>query len=112
MVKNTKERGKIARVALIIPEIIMEPSSWPAISICPVCVKRLINKAASMGPAEAIPTSPKEFSSPCSPLRFATPRPRAMINGVVIAPVVAPEASKAMAWEILSVIAISPKITI
>lgn len=60
-------------------------------------IDMLIKSPARIGPADAIPTSPKESSSDKSPLREATPRPRAIINGVVIAPVVAPDASKAMA---------------
>lgn len=57
------------------------------------------SKTAMITPAEAMPNKPKLSSSEASLSFFSTeiPTPRARIKGTVRAPVVAPEASKAMA---------------
>ena len=91
--------GKIAKVEDLNPDI---RADWWAASSSKTFVESIdidIISPARIGPADAIPTSQKEFSSPLvSPFNLLTPRPRAIINGVVIAPVVAPDASKAIAW--------------
>ena len=91
--------GKIAKVEDFNPEI---KADWWAASSRKTFVESIdidIIRPARIGPADAIPTRPNEFSSPLlSPFNLLTPRPRAIMNGVVIAPVVAPDASKAIAW--------------
>ncbi len=58
----------------------------------------LIIIIANIGPAEASPTIPKLSSSDVlPPFSCETPYPKANINGVVIAPVVAPDASTEIA---------------
>ena len=110
--KNTKVIGKIAKLADLNPEI---KASWWACSSSKIFfefIDIVIKSPARIGPVDAIPTRPKEFSSPFfSPFNLLTPRPRAIIKGVVIAPVVAPDASKAMAWPKSFTINIRIKIT-
>ena len=70
-------------------------SACPCIFFKPAIT--LINIIAKIGPHDAIPTRPKLSSSDILPLfNWETPSPRAKIKGVVIAPVVAPEASTEM----------------
>lgn len=77
----------MAGVELIKPDISEVWATSSATISPPPPTKRLINKPAIIGPVEASPTRPKESSSLFSPLRFATPSPKAIIKGVVIAPV-------------------------
>ena len=77
-------------------------ASWPGIEPESGSSERTNNpkiNTARMAPAEAIPTRPKLSSSADCVFRFrdATPTASANMKGTVKAPVVDPEASKAMA---------------
>ncbi len=110
--KNTKLIGTIAKVADLKPEYMADVWATSSIKTFDESIERLINNPARIGPADAMPTRPKEFSSPLLyPFNLLTPRPRAIIKGVVIAPVVAPDASKAIAWPRSFVISMRIKIT-
>ena len=112
IIKNTKVIGSMARLADIKP--LKRADFWPdsEITVFAGSIDMVIKSAARIGPVDAIPTRPKEFSSPLlSPLSLLTPSPRTIIKGVVIAPVVAPDASKAIAWPKSELINIKMKIT-
>ena len=88
--------GNALKYGLNMPILGTKASTSPCISVSPFII--LIDIIAKIGPAEASPTMPKLSSSEVSPpFSWETPYPRASINGVVIAPVVAPDASTEMA---------------
>ncbi len=91
---------KIVGIELIIgpntPSAIIYSPIFPWMFFCPEIMD--INITARIGPALIVPTRPKEFSSAIfPPFILDNPSDIASTNGVVRAPVVAPEASKEIA---------------